>query len=165
MLPILNDSNVQSGFCTKLLQEFLSRQDTKESYLQFLLFEMPISSSTPPFDASCIELSAVLKKRFTDNKLLRGLFELGMTAEMTDIQIAVDVLPDTEVGVKNLELILSRCSLVASLKSMRHAAKKAGKTRLASCLAKHEPKPAVLRAEVCQYACNLYTRNMYVLEF
>lgn len=140
LLPILTDNDVQSGFCTRLLQELLSRPETKQNHLQFLVLQMYINSFKPPFDASCVALSEILKRRFTNEKLLVRLFELGMRIKDTDIEIAVEVLPNRNASVKTLELILSEYGKLTSLKSLCEVAKRSGNTRLVSYLAKLAPE-------------------------
>ena len=94
-------------FSTELLQKLVSKSETKEDHLKFLLFEMPPVFSKPPFNASTIELVKILKMPVTDIGLLKSLFELGMSIKPNDILVAVQTLSESHLNL--LDLILSSC--------------------------------------------------------
>ena len=139
LFPILQDSHVQSGFCTSLLREIVSRQDSQQRHLQFVVQEMRVMSSNQPFDASCIHLSTLLKKPIRYLPLLKKMFELGMTVRKEDIKVAFEVLPDDQVDI--LELVLSEFKFEStSFEAVRKAAVESNKNQLLACLNKHMPK-------------------------
>lgn len=144
LAPILQDSHVQSGFSTNLLQELVSHQSSKQSHIQFVVQEMHVLSSNQPFDASCIKLSTLLKKPIRYLPLLKRMFDLGMTVREKDIKVAFQILPDDRVDI--LELILSKFKFEStSFEAVRKPAVESNKKQLLACLNKHMPEdPKVL---------------------
>ena len=94
-------------FSTELLQKLVSKSETKQDHLKFLIFEMPPVSSKQPFNASTIELVKILKLPVTDAQLLSILFELGVSIKPKDILVAVKTLSESHSSL--LHLILSSC--------------------------------------------------------
>ena len=98
---LLNEVHVRSGFCTKLLLNLLKRDESKENHIQLLLMNMPINSTEPPFDGSKVNVSALLKKKCTNAKMLDLLFDCGMKCELVDIALATETLPGDSVSTLN----------------------------------------------------------------
>ena len=104
LLPLFTDSELKSGFCVKLLQKLLLKQKTKEGHIAFVIFHM--CPKTQAFDASKIELAALLKVPVTDRKLLEKLFEFRIKVTSDSIQLAVSLLPVYSVDI--LMLIITK---------------------------------------------------------
>ena len=140
MIPAFQDSNVQSGFCTNLLQELVSHHDTKQSHINFVVLEMRIVSYSQPFDASSIQLMVLLKKNVRDVPLLKRMLELGMTLKGEDVIVAVEILPDDRTEI--LQLILSNFKFEpAFFKAVQKTALDNNKRQFLSCLKEHIPQP------------------------
>jgi len=136
LIPAFQDSNVQSGFCTNLLQELVSHHDTQQSHISFVVLEMSYSR---PFDVSSIQLTKLLKKPVRHLPLLKRMFELGMTVKDEDVMVAVEILPDDRTDI--LQLILSNFKPEpAFYKAVHKAAHRKGKRQLLTCLNKHAPQ-------------------------
>ena len=155
LIPTLQNSHVQSGFSTKLLQELVLHQDTQQCHLQFVIQEMPslvcmLESGAKPFDASSLQLSALLKKRIRHMPLLERMFELGLTVRKEDVQVAFEVLPNDRVDI--LELMLSKFKFEStSFEAIQKAAVESNKKKLLACLNKHMPEdPKVLLSLLLQ---------------
>ena len=142
LLPVLTDSDVQNGFCTKLLKMMVSRSDVEEAHINCLVLDMHINSHSPHFDGSQIELAALLKRRFVNRELLHRLFNLGMQVREHDLLEAVKNLSESITGMSAVDVILANSSDLSSdsFQEALQAAKKAFKHQFASYLSRHAVK-------------------------
>ena len=92
------------------------------------------------FDASQIELVALLKKSVSDKKLIEKLFEFGMITTQQSIYDAVVLLPASSIDT--LKLIISRCTDMNSdiLDQSCYKAFIARKVQFVTCLTEHGAK-------------------------
>lgn len=92
------------------------------------------------FDASQIELVALLKKSVNDKKLIEKLLEFGMRSTQQSIIVAVELLPAS--GVDTLRLIVSKCADTNSdiLDQTCLKAYSTRKVQFVSCLIEHGAK-------------------------
>ena len=150
-LPLFTDSELKSGFCVKLLQKLLLKQKTKECHISFVIFHM--CPKKQAFDASEIELAALLKVPVTDRKLLERLFEFRIQVTSDSIQIAVSLLPVSSVNI--LMLIITKCVTGVTPDILNQSCQKAYSARklpFVMCLIEHgaespaEPTDLILLA-------------------
>ena len=90
---------------------------------------MPIRSSGKRFDGSKIELAMLLKRKFTNKRILEILFECGMKATTADLQLALetisgDVIPSIELLCANIDgnvhdALESLCLIAFQLKKIK----------------------------------------------
>ena len=139
LLPLLSDNLLRSGFCSKLIQKLLSKREAKESHISFVVFDM--CPRKQAFDASQIELLALLKKPVSGEKLIGKLLQCGVKATPQSVYDAVELLPASSVDT--LKLIVSKCTDANSdiLDQSCHKAFSARKVQFVSCLIEHGAKP------------------------
>lgn len=151
LLPLFTDSELKSGFCVKLLQKLLLKQKTKERHISFVIFHM--CPKKQAFDASEIELAALLKVPVTDKKLLEKLFEFKIKVTSDNIQAAVSLLPVSSVDI--LMLIITKCMTGVTPEILNQSCQKAYSARklpFVLCLIEHgaespaEPTDLILLA-------------------
>ena len=134
LLPLFSDSELKSGFCSKLLQKLLLKKETKEPHILFVVFHMCPQKQV--FDASEIELVSLLKVPISDRKLLEKLLMFGVRVKTQSIHKAVELLPVFRVDT--LVLILSKCTVTPDI--LRQSCQKAfsmKKLPFALCLIQH----------------------------
>ena len=83
-------------FCKKLFQKLLLREEATAKHFELVI------NCTPPFDASQVQLSELLKKQFTDKNYVKALFKMGMKVKKVDIETAVELLPESNIDMLNL---------------------------------------------------------------
>ena len=89
-------------FCKELFQELLFRREARAEHFKLVV------NCMPAIDASQVQFSVLLKKKFTDRNSLERLFEMGMTVKKDNIEAAVKLLPESEIDT--LKLLVSKCS-------------------------------------------------------
>ena len=145
LIPKLKAEQI-GDFSTELLQKLVSKSETKQDHLKFLIFEMPPVFSKQPFNASTIELVKILKLPVTDAGLLRCLFELGMSIKPKDILVAVRTLSESHLNL--LHLILSSCKAEMNVNALCKVAMEAGKMEFVAFFIKYwgvTPPPEELK--------------------
>ena len=90
---------------------------------------MPIGCSGKHFDGSKIELAMLLKRKFTNKRILEILFECGMKTTTADLQLALetisgDVIPTIELLCANMgssvhDALESLCPIAFRLKKVK----------------------------------------------
>lgn len=137
------DIDIVSGSTTKVLQELLSRPDSRHVHLDFLLNEMKFQGNLSNyFNCTSIRFEQVCKKSL-GKRLLRKMFSLGMTISPEDVARAVELLPDTKTAT--LDVIAGNCEGPPheSLSLAYVAAEKSNKSQLLECLVKRGAAPPI----------------------
>lgn len=137
------DIDIVSGSTTKVLQELLSRPDSKHVHLDFLLNEMKFQGTlTNYFDCASIRFEQVCTKSL-GKRLLRKMFSLGMTISPEEVAHAVELLPDTKTAT--LDVIAANCEGPPheSLLLAYVAAEKLNKPQLLECLVARGAAPPI----------------------
>lgn len=137
------DIDIVSGSTTKVLQELLSRPDSKHVHLDFLLNEMKFHGTLRNyFNCASIQFEQVCKKSL-GKRLLRKMFSLGMTITPEEVAHAVELLPDTKTAT--LDVIAANCEGPPheSLTLAYVAAEKLNKPQLLECLVIRGASPPV----------------------
>ena len=155
----MNDSHVRSGFCTKLLLSLLKREDTKDSHVRFLVMELPIHSTELPFDGSKIDVSVLLKRKFTDKRVLKFLFECGMKAGQNDIKLAVETLTGDSTATLDVVCAHFNGDLLEALELVCPIAMKVKKIRFVLYLLKKGCKLPCTSQEVLTLALQKNTAD------
>lgn len=79
LLLTLNDSHVETGFTTKLLEEAIRNCSSTLEHVEYLLFDMKVESSIKPhFKASGLSTASILRKRMFSLQLFQKLIECGL---------------------------------------------------------------------------------------
>ena len=112
-------------FCRELFSELLFRSESKLPHLKLVI------ECVPPFDASQVELSELLKKQFTNERSLEALFGMGMVVKQTDTIMAAKFLPES--CIKLFRLLLSKCNQSVDLNPAYREAIRVKKIRFAIC--------------------------------
>ena len=147
-MPFL-DCDIVSGATTSVLQELLSRPDSKHAHLNFLLHDMPFQSTlSNHFDCTSIQFEQVCKKSL-GKKLLARMFSFGMTVSSEDVAHAVKLLPDKNAAT--LDVIAAHCEgpTHESLSLAYVEAEQLNKPQLLDCLVKR----GAARPETPQVSC------------
>lgn len=137
------DIDIVSGSTTKVLQELLSRPDSRHIHLDFLLNQMKFKGTfSNYFNCSSIRFEQVCKKSL-GKRLLRKMFSLGMAVSPEEVAHAVELLPDTKTAT--LDVIAANCKGPPheSLSLAYVAADKSKKFQLRECLVKRGAEPPI----------------------
>ena len=139
---VFMERDIECGATTKILQELLTRDDTKHTHLMFLMHRIPFRTLNPRrFDCSSLQFSVVCRKTLKKSVLVT-MFTHGLSVSPEDIATAVEVLPDTKSTT--LDLIVGKCrgTPPQSLAPAYATAEKLKKRQLVQCLKKHGAVPA-----------------------
>lgn len=86
----------------------MSDPATTSEHLEFLLFDQEITSSLqPPFDATQLSPSTLLRRGIFVQRVYERLVDYGMAVSNEDINLAVNVLPGNRL--KLFKFLVSRC--------------------------------------------------------
>ena len=122
-------------FSKKLFQELLFRRKATAKHFELVM------KCTPPFDASQVQLSELLKKQFTDKNSIEMLFEMGMKVKKVDIELAVKLLPESNIDTLNL--LVSNCSSNDFDEACKEAIR-ANRDRFTACLGAVSSNPLAI---------------------
>ena len=146
--PVITEEHVQSRLCNRLLDELISRSDCKQDHLKFFVLRM---LSGLPFSASSVNLSRVLQKPVNNKKLIDRLISHGMVVKPTDVQTAVDLLPDGQIDV--FKLIVSSCGEVEQhVSECCKTAAKVKKVKMVVCLLERGADPSAVSTDLVCHA-------------
>ncbi len=148
---MLSGWEVKSGFCTRLLEEMVTKPQYECSHIRFLVLNMRIDSVLYPFNASNIDLTTFLKKSVKDPVLLMKVLDMG--AQVTDANLpeVVGLLTDEDVAVLNILLTeeveqrIDQHVLDEACRTVRAAKKYV----LAACLKDHGAIPDDPKVSIC----------------
>ena len=145
---IIHMEDVQTNFCRKLFDELISRSDCKQEHLKFYVLRV-LSGIT--FSASSVSLSRVLLVPANNKKLIRRLIDCQIVVKATDVQTAVEQLPDTCVDVLKLIIDASGGELEHVEKYFKIAAS-AKKLKIVTCLLEYGANPKVISIDLICHA-------------
>ena len=131
---------IEPTFGAKVLQDLLERREARQEHLTFLILKLSSGTFRPSGGTamSQIKLSDLLKRNVTSEKALEKLFKLGLTVKDGNIELAVDIL--SESNASTFELILSK-QKGTSLDLPCQKAMKAKKFKFIASLIKYGAKP------------------------
>ena len=109
-------------FSTKLMRQLFTKHTITEEQLKFLLYKLPNSSITKPYDAAPITVLVVLEVS-TNDKILQRMFELGMRMGDGDLTEAVEIVSLAKADT--FELLIERCSASARIARINKACNRA----------------------------------------
>ena len=145
---ILQKVIVRPEFSTRLLQNLVSKKESKTTHISFLLEQMPRSITTRVvpvqhlFDASQVNVLNVINKEDVDKNVMQKLTECGMVIECVHLEKAIEVLPDRENTLPVLEFLIDHTHAQSDqLTAICHKSIQSQKTLISSCLIKHGARP------------------------
>ena len=145
---ILQKVLVRPEFSTRLLQNLVTKKESKTTHILFLLEQMPRSITTRVvpiqhlFDASQVNVLNVINKEDIDKNLLQKLTECGMVIECVHLEKAIEVLPDRENTLPVLDFLIDHTHAQSDqLTPVCHKSIQSQKTLISSHLIKHGARP------------------------